>query len=249
MKASVALNGCIAWVASGRCFHYQQRSYPPKTPLEVVEVILLFRRRFHWGGNRIAAELKARQIYPISPQGVYNVLRRYRCRTRTYHPVAVRKGILYRRYEAPRKNDLWHLDFAGPFTDADGHKLYALIVIDDYSRFLLDIIVCDSLETQPVCDHLQRLFDQYGKPARIMTDNGRTFTSVWEDGRHRFTDFLHQNGIEHKSIQPLYPEANGKAEAAVKIVKKEVIAPLPARSARSPCSATVALCRRWASGR
>ena len=59
----------------------------------------------------------------------------------------------------------------------------------------------------------------------LVTDNGTTFTSVWEDGHHAFTDFLTAHGIEHHRIPPYYPEANGKAEAAVKIVKREALRP------------------------
>ena len=59
----------------------------------------------------------------------------------------------------------------------------------------------------------------------IVTDNGPTFTSVWEDGCHAFTEFLEQRGIDHHRIPAYYPEANGKAEAAVKIVKREALGP------------------------
>jgi transposase len=59
----------------------------------------------------------------------------------------------------------------------------------------------------------------------MVTDNGGTFASVWEDETHPFTDCLARPGIAHQRIAPYYPEANGKVEAAVKIVKREAIKP------------------------
>ena len=49
---------------------------------------------------------------------------------------------------------------------------------------------------------------------------------MWEADDHRFTDWLDHRGVDHQRIPPYYPEANGKAEASVKIVKREAILPL-----------------------
>ncbi len=201
------------------------REYPSKTPWDVIQCILLFRRLLHWGGDRIAAELKSRGIYQISGQGVYNIFKRHRVYTRTYRPVGQRKGIRYKVWKTTNVNEVWHLDFAGPFLTPDGRKCWFLIAVDAYSRLLLSLTVVESLDTQTVLDILTDLFDEHGTPGMIVTDNGTTFTSVWEDGQHAFTECLEQRGIEHHRIPPYYPEANGKAEAAVKIVKREALHP------------------------
>ena len=39
-----------------------------------------------------------------------------------------------------------------------------------------------------------------------MSDNGRAFTSVWEDVEHRFEKALRPYGVEHLLIPPYYPE-------------------------------------------
>jgi putative transposase len=201
------------------------REYPPKTPWEVIQIILLFRRLLHWGGDRIAAELASRGIYRISGQGVYNLFKRYRVSTRTYHPVGKGGGIRYKRVKVTKANEVWHLDFAGPFTTSDGRKCWVLLAVDAYSRLLLTLKVVESLEADLVLEHLNELFARYGKPTRIVTDNGPTFASVWENNCHRFSQYLESCGIEHHRIPAYYPEANGKAEGAVKIVKKEAILP------------------------
>ena len=216
------------WKANGRAGLMPAmtvRPSRPKTPWEVIQVIIMLRRLLQWGGDRIAAELKSRGIYQISGQGVYNLFKRYRLPTRTYHPVGRRRGIAYRRGEAKAVNDLWHLDFAGPFVTAEGRKCWVLVGVDAYSRLLLTLTVVTSLETEQVCEVLRELFAVHGTPKMIVTDNGRTFTSAWKDGVHQFTDFLDQHQVLHYRIPPYYPEANGKAEAAVKIVKREALAP------------------------
>ena len=65
----------------------------PRTPWEVIQIILMLRRLLHWGGDRIARELHSRGIYAISGPGVYNLFKRYRVYTRTFHPVGKRLGI------------------------------------------------------------------------------------------------------------------------------------------------------------
>ena len=201
------------------------RETPPRTPWKVIQIILMFRRILHWGGDRIAAELKSRGIYTISGQGVYNLFKRYRVYTRTYHPVGKRSGIAYKRLKVTEPNEVWHLDFAGPFLTEKKKKCWVLVVVDAYSRFLVSLQVVDSLETTTVIAHLAHAFRDYGTPTRIVTDNAPTFRSMWEADDHRFTNWLKNRGVDHQRIPPYYPEANGKAEAAVKIAKREAILP------------------------
>ncbi len=201
------------------------RETPPRTPWKVIQIILMFRGLLGWGGDRIAAELKSRGIYTISGQGVYNLFKRYRVRTRTYHPAGKRVGIAYKRVQVTRPNETWHLDFAGPFTNEKGQKVWVLVVVDAYSRLLLTLKVVNSLATPVVQEHLTALFTQYGKPERLVTDNATTFRSVWENDRHCFSEWLAEHGIVHQRIAPYYPESNGKAEAMVKIAKHEAILP------------------------
>ncbi len=198
---------------------------PPRTPWDVIQMILMLRRLLHWGGGRIAAELASRGIYTISHQGVYNLFKRYRVYTRTYHPVGARAGIAYTRLRVSRPDEVWHLDFAGPFVTEKQQKYWVLVVVDAYSRYLISLQVVTSLDTGVVLGKLAKVFRDYGPPERIVTDNATTFRSVWEADEHRFSAWLAEHGVEHQFIPPYYPEANGKAEAAVKIVKREAITP------------------------
>jgi len=117
---------------------------------------------------------------------------------------------------------MWHLDFAGPFSLAYS-KVYVLVVVDDYSRFALAIEVIPSQETSVVTQVLERLFTIVGTPEEILTDNGKSFTSAWTTGTHKFDEFCLANGVVHKLTRPYYPESNGKAEALIKTIKRECL--------------------------
>ncbi len=60
---------------------------------------------------------------------------------------------------------------------------------------------------------MQAAWHEFGPPEELVSDNGRAFTSVYEDTQTRFEQVLQQTGIRHRLITPYYPEGNGKAEA------------------------------------
>lgn len=195
----------------------------PQTPLAVVELIVYLRRMLGWGGARIAAELKRRDIYHISHQGVYDLFRRDHLPTRTYHPTGKRDGIRYRRYRVRRPHQLWHLDWLGPIQTSSGEKVYFLVIIDDYSRYLVDLRVCRHADAETAISVLREAFQQHSTPEQIMTDNARCFVSGWEEAHHPFEEFLEQEGIQRVPIPSYYPQANGKAEAFIRTFKREAL--------------------------
>ncbi|MBC8234542.1 transposase, partial [bacterium] len=124
------------------------------------------------------------------------------------------------RKRAP--NQMWHVDFAGPFQLTE-QKVYLLVVVDDYSRFALAIELIPSRETTPVTSILARLFGQYGTPKEILTDHGTTFASLWTTSTHQFSEFCSLHSVNHKLAAPYYPESNGKVEALIKTGKRECL--------------------------
>lgn len=184
--------------------------------------MVLLRTLCGWGAIRIAAELANKGIARISHQTVHRMFVKYHLPTKTYHPKGKSNGIRYRRYRKRAPNELWHVDFAGPFQSAS-QQVYVLVVVDDYSRFALAIEGMPSRETAQVTAILERLFEQYGTPQEILTDHGTTFASVWTTGTHQFDQFCDSHGVTHKLAAPYYPESNGKAEALIKTVKRECL--------------------------
>ena len=47
---------------------------------------------------------------------------------------------------------------------------------------------------------------------RILTDNGKEYTTHWAGGKHEYEKFLKQNKIRHTKIKPRTPQSNGIVE-------------------------------------
>ena len=47
---------------------------------------------------------------------------------------------------------------------------------------------------------------------RILTDNGKEYTTHWKNGKHDYEIFLDRCGIRHSRIKPRCPKSNGIVE-------------------------------------
>lgn len=204
---------------------------PPALGWGAIGAALALRAHLGWCGQRIAAELAQRGVAQVSHTAVYRLLRRYHMPTRAYHPVGKRDGIRYRRQRVRAPNWVWHVDFAGPLEDPDGVTRSVVVVVDGYSRMLLALDVVADQTAATAERALARLFAQHGRPHVVVTDNGPAFAPPQDGYDHRFARFLREHGVEHRRTRPYYPQTNGKAEAVVKTVKRELLGVLARRSA------------------
>lgn len=191
-------------------------------PLACQMLIVTIRTLLGGCGQRVAAELERRHISKLSHTSVYTIFRRFPMKVRTYHPKAVHNGIAYTRFEKKTPNEVWHGDFKGPIK-LGVWNLYLFVLQDDHSRYVLDVHVTFDCTADTAIARVQRAFQLYGVPRQLMSDNGRAFTSVWEQVEHRFDQALRPYGVEHLLIPPYYPEANGKVEAFIKTLSHEAL--------------------------
>lgn len=195
--------------------HYQ-------VPTVVMGIIFTLRRLFGWGGHRIAAELKGREIGRVSGRTVYKIFDRLELPVKVYALKGRSDGIAYRRYEKDHPNAQWHIDLKHT-TLSDGTKVYVCIIIDDYSRYALAAVAGTSATTEWVTQVAWEAIRRCGRPAELVSDNGREFVSVWEDTLTQFGQLLAEKGIEHLKCAPYYPQGNGKAEAFIKALGRELL--------------------------
>jgi len=47
---------------------------------------------------------------------------------------------------------------------------------------------------------------------RILTDNGKEYTTHWKNGKHAYETFLKSECIRHSRIKPRSPKSNGMVE-------------------------------------
>ena len=198
------------------------KDVPFVVPLEIQFLIVALRRLLGWNEKRIAKELEQRGIAKVSHTTVGRIFARYHLPTRTYHSKARCDGIPKKRCEKKMPNQQWHIDFAETRLE-DGTRVVIVVLIDDYSRYCLCCAVVLDMTADTAIEIVMVAWQSFGLPAEIVSDNGRAFTSVYEDIPTTFGEVLQRKGIRHWLITPYYPEGNGKAEAFVKIVKRECL--------------------------
>lgn len=205
--------------APGHCPH---RIHPD------VERLILDAREAHptWGPRKLLPWLSRRTsgLELPAPSTVGDLLRRQgltqpkKRRRRWRHP-----GEPAFRAEGP--NALWCADFKGQFRMRDGTLCFPLTATDAYSRYLLCCHALPSVRQDGVIPRFQRLFQEYGLPAAIRTDNGAPFATQAVAGLSRLNVWWIKLGIAHQRIEPGCPEQNGRHERMHRTLKAEATRP------------------------
>jgi len=123
------------------------------------------------------------------------------------------------RFEATRPLELVQIDILEFFI----HKLkvYLLLLLDDFSRFILGFRLSTETSVDMVIGVFQEAIDRYGKMEEVLSDRGFVFYS-WR-GINRFEHYLEVEGIHQTHASPHHPQTLGKIEAANKQIQKELI--------------------------
>jgi transposase InsO family protein len=87
-----------------------------------------------------------------------------------------------------------------------------LVVVDYLSRWIENVPM-KSTTSEHTVSQLKSVFSRYGIPQELISDNGPQFASTL------FASFASDYGFIHTTSSPLYPQANGESERAVKTVK------------------------------
>jgi transposase InsO family protein len=119
-------------------------------------------------------------------------------------------------FHARKPNGLWQIDIKGPFL-LDGKRLYALIIVDDHSRFIIHCGLYSSIKKEEVITALQAAVRRYGCPKRLLCDNGSQFKS--NNLRH----WCKTHKVHYEPAPPNYPETKGKIERAIRNLKEEYL--------------------------
>ncbi len=202
-------------------------SHPNATPLAVAREIVAAKLRHRgWGPKKVVAWLEGhhpeKEWPAISTAG--DILRREglvksRRKKRRTPPYTEPFN------ECNRPNAVWSADFKGQFRTGDGKLCYPLTISDNYSRYLLS---CRGLnrptleETKP---WLEKVFQEYGLPEAIRTDNGAPFASVGLGGLSQLSVWFIKLGIKPERIELGHPEQNGRHERMHRSLKEATANP------------------------
>ena len=109
-------------------------------------------------------------------------------------------------------NDLWTVAFKGWWRTGDGTRCDPLTVRDAFSRYVLDLRLLKKTDAAAVRGVFVRLFDTYGVPKAIQSDNGPPFASRGLAGLSTLSTWWLSLGIEVVRSRPGKPTDNGGHE-------------------------------------
>ena len=89
-----------------------------------------------------------------------------------------------------------------------------LLVITDYYSNFIEVARLNTATSRNVIREMKAVFARYGIPDVLVTDNGPQFASA------EFAVFAKTWMFKHSTSSPYHPQSNGKAENAVKTVKR-----------------------------
>lgn len=215
---------------------FKERSRRPRTSPFVTpeilrrEIIWLRERHKDWGAKKIAGWLRLRRADWKTPSesAIYKILKTEKL------VVEGKKRRLVPKFHMPlapvsRCNELWTADFKGQFVVGDGTMCYPLTVMEHTSRYLIDCVFLSGTRYEETQKAFERIFERYGLPDRIRTDNGPPFAAIAVGGLSRLSIWWLKLGIMPERIEPGHPEQNGQHERMHRTLKKATVEP-PARN-------------------
>jgi putative transposase len=205
--------------------------YPNRMADEVAAALLACRQAHPtWGARKLRAYLARREPRLAWPAAstIGELLKRHglaRPRRRRPHPG--HPGRPVSAMDAP--NAVWSVDFKGQFRLGSGAYCYPLTVVDGYSRYVLAIRGLPAVETTGVVRSFRALFQAYGLPSRIRSDNGVPFATSALRRLSALSVWWIKLGIIPELIEPASPQQNGRHERMHRVLKAEATRP-PAAS-------------------
>jgi transposase InsO family protein len=192
---------------------------PYRTEPEMEALVVAMRlKEPAWGGRTIARRLADLGHDGVPhPNTITDILRRHQVLEPITAPSQPPK-----RFEHAAPNDLWQMDFKGPFLIGTT-PCHPLSLIDDHSRFALGLEACTDQRRLTVQSRLVRVFRAYGLPERMLMDNGSPWGKDREYRHTRLTAWLMRLGIVVSHGRPFHPETQGKVERFNRTLQVELL--------------------------
>jgi len=192
------------------------RHSPQRTSAAVEARVVALRRRHGWGGKKLQVLLEREEIH-LSVSTVHRILRR-KGELGEYQAARPAPG----RFERSEPNELWQMDFKGPFAGPDG-ECHPLSILDDCSRYSVGLYGLRTTRMDPVQALLRETFSRYGVPDAMLMDHGAPWwstTNHW--GLTRLSVDLIKQGIDLIYGRVRHPQTQGKVERFHRTLKDSV---------------------------
>ena len=184
------------------------------------EVVRLRSEHPAWGGRKLKRRLEDIGVRAVpAASTVHAILRRHDL----LNPAESGKHRAFQRFEHPAPNDLLQMDYKGHFA-LDHGRCHPLTVIDDHSRYALELGACGNERTETVRDRLTAVFRRYGLPTRMLCDNGPPWGDSYSGGFTELALWLLRLSIAVSHGRPYHPQTQGKDERFHRTLKAELLA-------------------------
>ncbi len=186
-------------------------------------LIRLKLRHPHWGAKKLGLVYARAGGRPPSLSTFQRILTKAGLvavrRKRARAPV----GRLQAQVTAREPNDVWTADFKGWWLLRSGQRCEPLTVRDAFSRFVLAVRLPAAATTAEVQAEFARLFERYGLPKAIKSDNGSPFASSHSVlGLSRLSAWWVSLGILLDRSRPAHPQDNGAHERLHRDIAREL---------------------------
>ena len=179
---------------------------PEHTAANIEARVVQLRRQFpDWGARKLHVVLQQENIIlPVIT--IHRILLRHdlvREQDRT------RKAV--QRFERAAPNQLWQMDFKSPI--GWGAPVGPLSLLDDHSRYLLELTGTWSTRAEPVRERLEQTFQDCGVPDSMLMDHGTPWWNMKaERGWTWLTVWLMKQGVHLCFSGYRHPQTQGKVE-------------------------------------
>src|SRR5215831_5730555 len=133
------------------------------------------------------------------------------------------------RFEAELPNELWQTD-ATEWQLVDSSKVEILNLIDDHSRLCLASVAVRTLKAADALQTFYSAVEEFGLPARFLSDNAAVFSGKSRRGRVALESELDRLGVQCVHSTPYHPQTCGKVERFHWTLKKFLTKQAPAVS-------------------
>lgn len=178
----------------------------------VCEIIRLKERHRSWGPRKLRDVYERSHGQAPSESSFKRVLTRAGLVERRRLRKRQEAGRLFSGRRGQEPNEVWTVDFKGWWYTACG-RCEPLTVRDEASRYVLELRRLGDARTETVQACFERLFERYGMPGAIRSDNGSPFANVEGVlGLTRLSAWWVALGIDLERGRPGCPQDNGGHE-------------------------------------
>jgi transposase InsO family protein len=190
----------------------QQRGAPrgSRVPEPTQRAILMLKRGHEeWGIDRIHDVLLRSEGFAASPGAIKRVLLEAGYEVE-WVPTVPHPEPRTKPFERARPNQLWQSDLFTFRLKRENRRVYAVVFLDDHSRFVVGHGVHATSAGAIVREVLEAAIRDFGAPEELLTDQGPQYHS-WR-GKSAFTKLLEKRGIRHLRSRARHPQTLGKTE-------------------------------------